>query len=197
MHNPTVGGHFAISVQELDVITAKLEAAGIPYSDAGVYAMNGVRQIYVYDPSFNIIEINQTVTPLPAKALAEQDTKAGIHLRHAAIPSLDIQASIAFFQDIIGLGAPAAMDAKGAVFRNQEHAIKLAAIGSGYADDKTADPADSEPYFTLALPDPGAVQKRLEEASLPSSGIVKDPIDGKDSLFVHAPSLRLMAIVQL
>ena len=61
IHNPTIGGHFALNVPDLQAVIARLEKAGIPYTDAGVYAMKGVHQIYVYDPSFNLIEINQDV----------------------------------------------------------------------------------------------------------------------------------------
>jgi len=196
MHNPTVGGHFAISVPDLDTVAKKLEAASLPYSDAGVYAMNGVRQIYVYDPSFNVIEVNQTVAPLPPATLAEQDAAAEIHLRHAAIPTQDINASIAFFRDIIGLGEASSIDDDGAIFRNGEHAIRLTRISSGFMNGKDADPASREPYFTLAVPNLGEVQLQLDRATIPNSGIVKDPVDGKDSLFVHAPSMRLMAVVQ-
>lgn len=61
IHNPTVGGHPAITVPDVKAVMARLDAAGIPYSDAGTYAMKGVHQIYVYDPSMNVIEINQVV----------------------------------------------------------------------------------------------------------------------------------------
>ena len=60
-HNPTIGGHVAITVPDLDAVTRRLDAAGIMYSDAGQYAMLGFRQIYLYDPSMNLIEINQRV----------------------------------------------------------------------------------------------------------------------------------------
>jgi hypothetical protein len=48
-------------VPDIEAVKRRLEAAGIVYSDAGVYAMKGVHQIYVYDPSKNVIEINQLV----------------------------------------------------------------------------------------------------------------------------------------
>ncbi|MGF1649660.1 MAG: VOC family protein [Hyphomicrobiaceae bacterium] len=61
IHNPTIGGHVAITVPDLNAVMRRLEAAGIPYSDAGTYAMKGVRQIYIYDPSMNVIELNQVI----------------------------------------------------------------------------------------------------------------------------------------
>lgn len=57
--NPVVAGHFAITVDDLDEVKRRLDEAGIFYSDAGNYAMSGVRQLYLYDPSMNCIEINQ------------------------------------------------------------------------------------------------------------------------------------------
>ena len=197
MHNPTVGGHFAISVPDLEAVAARLTAASIPFSDAGVYAMNGVRQIYVYDPSFNVIEINQTVTPLASAVLAEQDPAAEVHIRQAAIPAQDVEASAAFFHDLIGGddGAPR-VDEDGAVLRSGDHTIRLTRLISGFEKDDAATPADREPYFTLAIPDLNTVKVRLDRAAIPHSGIVQEPVDGTESLFVHAPSMRLMAIIQ-
>lgn len=60
-HNPTIGGHVAITVPDLDAVMRRLDAAGVMSSDAGQYAMVGYRQIYLYDPSMNLIEINQRV----------------------------------------------------------------------------------------------------------------------------------------
>lgn len=61
MHNPSIGGHVAIEVKDLAAVKARLTAAGIPYSDAGVFAIPGLHNIYVYDPAMNLIEINQQV----------------------------------------------------------------------------------------------------------------------------------------
>jgi catechol 2,3-dioxygenase-like lactoylglutathione lyase family enzyme len=62
-HNPTIGGHVAITVPDLDAVKRRLDDAGIMYSDAGQYAMLGYRQIYLYDPSMNLLEVNQRVGP--------------------------------------------------------------------------------------------------------------------------------------
>ena len=60
-HNPSVGGHFAIQVSDLRAVIRRLEAAGIPYSDAGQFAIPGLWNVYVEDPEGNLIEINQRV----------------------------------------------------------------------------------------------------------------------------------------
>ena len=49
------------SIHHVSLIAHDLEAAGVLVSDAGVYAMAGMRQIYVLDPSSNMIEVNQNV----------------------------------------------------------------------------------------------------------------------------------------
>ncbi len=58
-HNPVIGGHFAITVPDLAAVQKRLDEAGIVYSYGGQYAMSGVLNLYVYDPSMNMIEINQ------------------------------------------------------------------------------------------------------------------------------------------
>jgi catechol 2,3-dioxygenase-like lactoylglutathione lyase family enzyme len=60
-HNPTIGGHFAITVTDLAAVRKRLDTAGIVYSYGGEYAMAGVINLYVYDPSMNMVEINQLV----------------------------------------------------------------------------------------------------------------------------------------
>lgn len=57
--NPGMGGHVAIAVDNLDEIKGRLDAQGVFYADPGDWAMKGVKQIYLYDPSGNIIEINE------------------------------------------------------------------------------------------------------------------------------------------
>lgn len=60
-HNPSIGGHPAFWVGDVKAVKARLEAGGTLVSDAGVYAMVGMHQIYVQDPTTNMIEVNQVV----------------------------------------------------------------------------------------------------------------------------------------
>lgn len=60
-HNPSIGGHPAFCVADVGAVKARLEAAGVLVSDAGVYAMANMRQIYLLDPAANMIEVNQVV----------------------------------------------------------------------------------------------------------------------------------------
>ena len=60
-HNPTIGGHFAIQVDDMRAVIRRLEAANVPYSDAGEFAIPGLWNIYFKDPEGNLIEVNQRV----------------------------------------------------------------------------------------------------------------------------------------
>lgn len=60
-HNPSLGGHVAFEVDDLDAVKDRLRRAGIPFSDAGSFAIPGMRHIYVNDPEGNLIEINGPV----------------------------------------------------------------------------------------------------------------------------------------
>ncbi len=60
-HNPTIGGHPAFWVRDVKAVMERLDGAGIAYTDAGVYAMPHMHQIYVLDLTANFIEVNQYV----------------------------------------------------------------------------------------------------------------------------------------
>ena len=61
IHNPTIGGHPAFNVKDIKGLIKKLEKADLAYTDAKVYAMPNIHQIYLFDPNANIIEINQNI----------------------------------------------------------------------------------------------------------------------------------------
>lgn len=60
-HNPSIGGHVALQVDDLDAVIQRLKAAGIPYSLTGTFAIPGMRHLYCYDPSMNLLEINEMI----------------------------------------------------------------------------------------------------------------------------------------
>lgn len=103
LHNPTIGGHVAITVENLDAVARNLDKASIPYSDAGIYAMKDVHQIYVYDPSWNVVEFNQVMgAPWPEGLQPwEDDWGWGIH--HMNLQAHDVRESAAFFTEIAGI----------------------------------------------------------------------------------------------
>jgi hypothetical protein len=61
MHNPTIGGHPAFNVKDIKLFIKKLKSSDIAVTDAKVYAMPNIHQIYFFDPSANIIEVNQNI----------------------------------------------------------------------------------------------------------------------------------------
>jgi catechol 2,3-dioxygenase-like lactoylglutathione lyase family enzyme len=61
IHNPSVGGHVAIHVDDLGAVIDRLTAAGIAFSVTGEFAIPGLRHVYVEDPEGNLIEINGRV----------------------------------------------------------------------------------------------------------------------------------------
>lgn len=60
-HNPSIGGHVAFQVDDLDGVIGRLQSAGIAYSLTGTFAIPNMRHLYVYDPSMNLIEVNEMV----------------------------------------------------------------------------------------------------------------------------------------
>ena len=58
-HNPSIGGHPAIVVQDIQAVKNRLAAEDVLITDAGTYAMVDMHQIYCLDPSGNVIEVNQ------------------------------------------------------------------------------------------------------------------------------------------
>ncbi|MFK7941546.1 MAG: VOC family protein [Paracoccaceae bacterium] len=56
--NPSIGGHPAFMVPDLQAVMTRMRAADWPFDDAGVYAMPGMHQLYTYDPAMNVVEIN-------------------------------------------------------------------------------------------------------------------------------------------
>ncbi len=57
--NPRLNGHFAIAVDDIEEVKSRLDAAGIFFVDAGRWAVRDYHQIYTYDPSMNLVEVNQ------------------------------------------------------------------------------------------------------------------------------------------
>jgi catechol 2,3-dioxygenase-like lactoylglutathione lyase family enzyme len=102
-HNPTIGGHVAITIPDIHALMLNLDKASIPYSDAGIYAMKSIHQVYVYDPSWNVIEFNQiTDVEVPEGCQPWEDAWGwGIH--HVNLQAHDVPECAAFFREIAGM----------------------------------------------------------------------------------------------
>jgi catechol 2,3-dioxygenase-like lactoylglutathione lyase family enzyme len=57
--NPTAGGHLAIRVDDVEAVKAALDARKWTYYDAGEFAVNSRYSLYLFDPSWNMLEVNQ------------------------------------------------------------------------------------------------------------------------------------------
>ena len=69
-HNPSIGGHVAVEVDDLDAVVTRLESAGIRYSLTGEFAIPGMRHLYVEDPEGNLVEVNEKLQrPDPVRHL--------------------------------------------------------------------------------------------------------------------------------
>ncbi len=197
MHNPTIGGHFALSIPDIEGVMRRLDDAGILYSNAGIYAMAGIHQIYCYDPSFNVIEINQIKASLPADVTSAQDPAADIALDHVAIPVHDIHEAAAFFGDIIGLGAFSTDGDAVAWFEHGRHSLRLIKPSETYARDHgLLHNPTLDPYFAMLVPNLADVAQRLDARAIDYTEVHADPLNGSERLFVFAPSMRLMALHQ-
>lgn len=199
LHNPTIGGHFAMCVPDIEAVKLRLDAADVPYTDAGVYAMAGIHQVYCYDPSFNLIEINQIETPLPAKITAEQNPAAAVTLRHVTIPAHDVRQSAAFYRESVGLTErePPALTADMASFEQDGHGLRIVKPSATYGRDRGLlhNPTLAG-CFAITVPDIEAVKARLEAADVAYTDAGTDPIDGGRQIFVYCPSMRLIALNQ-
>lgn len=58
-HNPSIGGHPAFWVKDVLAVAERLKQDDVSVTDAGMYAMADMHQIYVLDPTANMIEVNQ------------------------------------------------------------------------------------------------------------------------------------------
>ncbi|MEO1705089.1 MAG: VOC family protein [Pseudomonadota bacterium] len=59
--NPVERGHIAFRTDDLPAFLAKLDAAGVPYSDYGTTFSAEWHQVFFQDPEGNIIEVHQQV----------------------------------------------------------------------------------------------------------------------------------------
>ena len=214
-HNPTVGGHFAINVLDAEVVKQRLEASGYLVSDAGTYAMAGVRQLYVWDPFYNLVEINEIVDPVggprPAdgEAHAKRIEREGWHLHHINIEVCGVATASDFYASLIGLTAgewQAPLDCPISDITDNKEALALFGnddnrglhVVRPQPDFATRNNLDHNPtiggHFAIQVDDLGAVAKRLEDAGLLFSDAGCYAMAGLRQLYVYDPSMNLVEI---
>ena len=59
--NPLGSGHLAFRVGDIAAVRERLDTAGIPYADMGVWAIKGWHQLFCADPDGRVIEFHQVI----------------------------------------------------------------------------------------------------------------------------------------
>ena len=213
-HNPTIGGHFAITVSDLATVMARLDRAGIIYSDARTYAMAGMHQIYVLEPGMRVLEINQVVgddaaaPPASGEAHAVRREPGGWYLHHVNMQAFDVRATAAFLADIVGLeegewSYPAA-DQIGTVARSRDkltnfgrdnrgiHIVKPSpsfAADNGFHHNPTIGG-----HFAITVEDIEGVIARLRKAEVPFTDAGTYAMAGIRQVYAFDPSMNFVEI---
>ena len=213
MHNPTVGGHFAVSVPDLKAVMGRFDEAGVAYTDASIYAMKGVHQLYVYDPSFNVIEINQVVSPIGDDAL-QPGEQHGIrkepgdwYIHHVNIPSHDVPKSAAFFRDLVGMEPTPVEDALDDWYADPNNTITFGKANMGLHIVRPTPGYGREKGFlhnptvgghrAFAVPDLDAVKQRLTAAGHVYTDVGENQLAGMRQLYVFDPSNNFIEVCQV
>lgn len=101
--NPTIGGHVAIGVDDINAVMLALDKASLPYDDAGIYAMKDVHQVYTYDPSWNVIEFNQVMNGPEWQGIQPWEEPWGWGIHHVNLQAHDVRETADFFREIAGM----------------------------------------------------------------------------------------------
>lgn len=215
-HNPTIGGHFAVNVPDADGVKARLEAAGHIVSDAGEYAMAGVRQLYVYDPFQNVIEINQITdasggpAPGAGEAHGERWEAGDWSLHHVNLPAYDVRRTAAFFQDMVGLeegrwrypeSSPitemAADTTALALFGDDNRGLHIVKPQSDFAKRNGFDHNPTiGGHFAIQVKDLEPVIQRLNDADVPYTDAGQYAMAGMRQVYCYDPSMNFVEINQ-
>ncbi len=216
-HNPTIGGHFAITVPDLDVIKARLEAAGHIVSDAGVYAMAGMRQIYVFDPCQRVMEFNQAIDPTAGRSPREEEAhdlemqEGGWTLHHVNLPAHNVPETVAYLRNLIGLEESTWIPANSssiadfivdpemlAVFGEDNRGIHVVkptpdfAAKNGFYHNPTIGG-----HFAVTVPDLEIVKSRLAAAHVQFTDAGSYAMAGMAQVYAYDPSMNLVEINQV
>ncbi len=210
LHNPTIGGHVAITVPDLAAVTQRMEQAGLPYSDAGVYAMRGVHQVYCYDPSMNVVEINEIVDGSVPPGVQPWEDEWGWGIHHVNLMAHDTRASASFFSEIVGL-EEGTWDRGGTSgdFSIDPADLTIFPLGDGNRGLHLIRP-DAEfnrrngflhnpsigGHPAIMVPDLPAVMARLDDAGVPFSDAGVYAMPGMHQIYVYDPSMNVIEVNQ-
>lgn len=211
MHNPTIGGHVAITIPSVHDLTIALDKASIPYSDAGIYAMKGVHQVYVYDPSWNVIEFNEVTDGEVPPGVQPWETAWGWGIHHVNLQAHDVRETAAFFSEIVGMKeAPWDRGDTTGDFSIDPADLTTFPLGSGNRGLHVIKP---DPEFgrrngftvnpsigghpAFLVPDIRAVMARMDAAGwmYDDAGVYAMP--GMHQIYTHDPAMNVIEINQM
>jgi len=103
--------HIGFKVRDVDEVTARLKAAGVPFTLEPMDAAGGVRIAFFRDPDGNSLEIVQgevryhtgtpTIAPWPVSHCSAAPIRE-LSLDHVAMTVSDLEPALRFYQDILG-----------------------------------------------------------------------------------------------
>ena len=215
-HNPTIGGHFAVTVPDADAVKARLEAAGHIVSDAGEYAMAGVRQLYVFDPDQNVIEINEIkdasggAGPAADEAHGERWEPGDWSLHHVNLPAHDVRRTAAFFKEMLGIeegvwqteaDSPisdvTADTAMLALFGDDNRGLHIVKPQPDFAKRNGFDHNPTiGGHFAIQVKDLDAVAKRMRAAGVLCTDAGRYAMAGMRQLYCYDPSMNFVEVNQ-
>jgi catechol 2,3-dioxygenase-like lactoylglutathione lyase family enzyme len=210
MHNPTLRGHFAITVDDLGAVRQRLEAAGISYDDAGVYAMADMHQIYCYDPSFNLVEINQNMggragpAPTADEEHSRVDQPGDWYLHHVNISVVDVRKAAAFYTGILGLKEKSLVQPEAAgnfpvdpealaIFGSDNRGLHLIRpVASWAKDNGLAHNPSVGGHVAICVPDLDRVVANLDTMGVPYSDAGSIAMKDFRQVFCFDPAMNLI-----
>jgi catechol 2,3-dioxygenase-like lactoylglutathione lyase family enzyme len=215
-HNPTIGGHFAICVPDVKAVKTRLEAQGIVVSDAGVYAMAGMHQIYCYDPSMNVVEINEVVDPTGGqRSLPNQDhpvrrEPGDWYIHHINRQVHDIKNTADFYELLIGMKkdvfrTPGA-DKVGDFDRSENSLIVFGPENRGlhlvrgmptfHTDNNFMHNPTFGGHVAITVPDVKSVMSRMDKVGHLYSDAGTYAMAGMHQVYTYDPSMNFIEINQ-
>ena len=216
VHNPTIGGHHAICVPDVLAVKRRLEAAGVVVSDAGVYAMAGMHQIYCYDPSMNVVEINQVVDasggagPVPGEEHPIREEPGGWYIHHVNRQAHDVPRTAAFYSALVGM-APGVFKTPGAeevgdfdrsndslaVFGPENRGMHLVrGMPTFHIDNNLMHNPTFGGHVAITVASVETVMKRMQKAGHLYSDAGTYAMAGMHQVYTYDPSMNFIEINQ-
>lgn len=208
LHNPTIGGHVAITVDDLHAVASRLDRAGIPWSDAGE-RLPGIRQVHAWDPSYNLIEFNGIDGAQP-EGVQPWESGWGWGIHHVNLMAHDVRETAAFFAEIAGMDEGHWTRPEGAdesAFSIDPAELTIFPLGEGNRGLHIIRP---DPLFgrrngfvvnpsigghpAIMVPDIAAVMGRMQAAGwhYDDAGVYAMP--GMHQIYTHDPAMNVIEV---